>query len=148
MKKRKPSYLTFKLDKELYAVSTLKLVEVLDNVYITPIPNSFDYLHGVIPFRGNIIPVINLHRKMEVERKLRNKNVIIIFEVILKMKKTLVAALVDGVREVLTVDDEHIKPLIDDAINVDQTYFLGMISNNDNFILIMNIEKVFAIKEE
>lgn len=146
-KKRKPSYLSFRLGKENYAVSTTKVLEVLDPLYVTPIPNSSDYIRGVISFRGNVVPVICLRKKINLDDTISPDNsVIIIFDILLNNNKTIVAAMADTVNEVIPATDDQIISIDQAGLTFNTTYILGAIKHNEEFNLLFDIDKVLAIE--
>lgn len=146
-KKRKPSWLSFKIGKEDYAVSTLKVLEVIEKQQITPIPNSPEYIIGVIPFRGNVIPVVSMHKKFNLNfAKKITELVIIIFDTSLNNKKTLIAGAVDTVNEVIAIEETQIGELYKPAISYNTEFAQGIVNYQNKFITLLNIETIFSIE--
>jgi len=146
--KKNNTYLSFKLNKELFAISVLKVLEVLQEKEVTVIPNTPKYVEGVINFRGEIIPVIQLRQKMNMpQRKENEKSVTIIMDLNINNSNTKIGVIVDGVSEVVTVSDKKIKevPKIGSSFNVE--FLNGMIKTENNFTMLLNIDKVFSEKE-
>ena len=56
-------YLTFGIDEEEYAISILKVKEIIEMKKITKIPNLPEYIKGIINLRGNIIHIIDIREK-------------------------------------------------------------------------------------
>jgi len=145
MNKRKPTYLSFKISKENYAVSTSKVMEVLEPQYITPVPNALEFIKGLITFRGSIIPVVCLHQKLNLSiEKVLSRFVIIIFDTVLNHKKVTIAAIADSVNEVITMTDDRIMPVPETGIMFDSDYLTGMLNHNDTYALILDIDKILA----
>ncbi|MFA6508469.1 MAG: chemotaxis protein CheW, partial [Treponemataceae bacterium] len=71
-------YLTFTLDEEQYALSVLKVREVLEYTRITKIPKTAAYMKGVINLRGQGVPVIDLRSKFGLPEIENTKNTSII----------------------------------------------------------------------
>ena len=63
MTQQTESYLTFKLDSELFAINVSKVLEILEVKPITKIPKAPAFMKGVINLRGNILPVIDTRNK-------------------------------------------------------------------------------------
>jgi len=149
MKKRKPTYLCFGIGKESFAVSALKVIEVLENQEITPVPNALSFLLGLISFRGNIIPVINIREKLNVKTEAKdNKEVIIIFDVILNQKKTIIAAIADEVKEVISADNEEIDEAPKIGLSFNPDFLLGTIKRDAFFHLLLDIDKVLGLTDK
>ena len=145
MKNRKPSYLSFRIGKENYAVSALKVLEVLKGQYITPIPNAHQYIEGVISFRGNIVPVVNIQEKLnlpETETGTANDYAVIIFDIIMDKQKTVVAAIANSANNVISAFDSEILPVPETGLVFSTEYLMGMLSNNNTFTLIVDIDKI------
>lgn len=148
MKARKPTYLSFGLGRENYAVSTTKVLEVLEPRFVTPVPNSNDFIEGVIAFRGNIVPVVNIRQRLKIPQLVKNDQyVIIIFDAILNNKNTIIAALTDKVNEVIPANNDEIFPIQEKSISFDPTFLLGMIKHKEEFTMIFDVDKVFELHE-
>lgn len=146
-KKRKPTYLSFKLSKENYAISTKKVLEVLSPQPITPIPNSPDFVKGIIAFRGNMVPVVCIANKLNLNDNCESENyVIIICDVNLNKKKAILAAIANSVNEVISADDESILAPPENGMRFDKNLSSGMLKHNNNFIHILDVDKIFALK--
>lgn len=146
--KRKNTFLSFQVGKETFAVSVIKVLEVLEKQYLTEIPNASAHMKGVINFRGKIIPVIDTRLKFGLEeRSPDEKYVIIVFDVHLDEKKFLIGAKADSVQDVISIEDENIMDVPELGYNYNTEYLLGMIKNEGSFTMIINIDKVFS-KEE
>jgi purine-binding chemotaxis protein CheW len=133
-------YLTFRLEDELFALEIEKVREVLDFTSITKVPQTPDYMRGVINLRGSVVPVVDLRLKfgMEIAEKTVNTCVIIV-EVDLDGEKVVMGAMADAVQEVLDIEPA---PRIGTKLNTD--FIKGMGKHAENFIIILDIDKVFS----
>ena len=87
-------YLTFHLEKELYAVDVRNVREVLEVPRITKIPRMPEFMKGVINLRGSVVPVIDLRLKLELPSAEQTESTsIIILEVLHKGQELQVGAL-------------------------------------------------------
>ena len=66
---KKNSYIDFKIGKECYALSVSKVLEIIQLEQITKIPNSSEFILGVINFRGSVVPVIDMHKRFNISDK-------------------------------------------------------------------------------
>ena len=55
----------FFIGEEMFGVDILSVQEIIRDTLITPIPDAPDFLEGVINLRGNIIPVIDLRKRLK-----------------------------------------------------------------------------------
>jgi len=98
----------FIIGEELFGVDILTVQEIIRDTTITPIPDSPDFLEGVINLRGSIIPVIDLRKRLKLVRiEDLNPDPWII---ILSVEGRMTGFVVDRVTKVLTVPEASIKP--------------------------------------
>ena len=144
---RKNAFLLFDLAGEQFAVSVQKALEVLDYQKITKVPNTPDYLTGVINFRGEILPVLNTKLKLKISNFDNiSEAVIIVLNIEYEKKKIIVGALADAVKDVVEIGEDQIKPLPDLGSNFNKEFILGVYKSLDNFFMILDIDKVFSIE--
>jgi purine-binding chemotaxis protein CheW len=141
-------YLTFKLGDELFALDIGMVREVLDFTVITKVPQTPHYMRGVINLRGSVVPVVDLRLKfgMTIAEKTVNTCVIIV-EVELGGEKTVMGAMADAVQEVLDLDPDQIEPPPRIGTKLDTSFIRGMAKHADQFIIILDIDKVFQENE-
>jgi purine-binding chemotaxis protein CheW len=141
-------YLTFKLEDEIFALDISKVREVLDFTAITKVPKTPAFMRGVINLRGSVVPVVDLRLKFGMARTEQTVNTcIIITEVSLDGDTTVLGALADSVEEVLDLGPDRIEaaPKIGTRLNTE--FIKGMGRQDDRFIIILDIDKVFSTDE-
>ena len=141
-------YLTFKLDEEVFALDVAKVREILDYTSVTKVPQTLDFMRGVINLRGSVIPVIDLRLKFGMTATEQTVNTcIIVAEVDMGNETTLLGALADSVQEVDEMAPEQIEaaPHIGTRLNID--FIKGMGKKDGNFVMILDIDKVFTTDE-
>jgi purine-binding chemotaxis protein CheW len=141
-------YLTFKLEDEVYALEITQIREVLDNTKITKVPKTPDFMKGVINLRGGVVPVVDMRLKFGLTAtEFTVDTCIIIAEITVDNEETLIGALADQVREVLEIDPSQIEPPPRIGTRMDTDFIKGMGKHNDEFIIILDIVKVFSQQE-
>jgi len=141
-------YLTFKLDQEIYALDITQVREVLDFSEITKVPRMPDFMRGVINLRGGVVPVVDLRLKFGMTRTEKTVDTcVIIIDLAIEEETTLLGILADSVQEVLTMEPNEIDapPKIGTRLNTD--FIKGMGKKNDDFVIIIDIDKVFSLEE-
>ena len=141
------SFLSFKLSKEKFAVSIHKVLEVLLEYKVIEVPDAPPYIQGVINFRGDIVPIINFRKKFNFEEEPDGLNMLIVLEITQNDKTVIFGAVVDAVQNVFEVNPEDIKIIPEFGSKYNPEYLEGMIQADDDFFMIMDIEKVFSDKE-
>jgi purine-binding chemotaxis protein CheW len=141
-------YLTFKLDEEIFALDVAKVREILEESSITKVPQTPEFMRGVINLRGSVVPVIDLRLKFGMSRTEKTVNTcIIVVEVQLDDEIIVLGALADSVQEVIEMEPTQIEaaPHIGSRLNTD--FIKGMGKVDGRFIMILDIDRVFSSDE-
>jgi len=142
------TYLTFMLGQELFAVSVSRVLEVLQKQNITRVPKTPEHILGIINFRGDILPVVDTRIKFALtQTDINEKQIIIVFETGEDATKLIIAATADAVKDVIEIQDTEIKPVPELGLSYDVRYIKGAVRRNENFILMLDVEKVFSAKD-
>ncbi len=141
---QKDKYLTFKSGNEYFALEIRVVEEIISMQKITEIPETEDYIKGLINLRGKIIPVIDVRIRFKKEPIEYNDRTCII---IISVKGTVVGLIVETIAEVVTIMEENITPppaLGHGTSKNKYVYGLGKVGNSVK--LLLDPEKL--IKEE
>ena len=141
-------YLTFMIGAEEYAVSLLKVKEIIEYDTITEVPKTPEWVRGVINLRGSVVPVIDLAVKFRQSPSVAGKlTCIVITEVECEGEATVMGVMADSVRQVIDLKPEEIEepPTFGTRVKVD--YLLGMARAGKKFCLILDTEKVLSTDE-
>jgi purine-binding chemotaxis protein CheW len=141
-------YLTFKLAEEIFALDVAKVREILEFSTVTKVPQTPEFMRGVINLRGSVVPVIDLRLKFGMTATEQSVNTcIIVAEVDMDDETILLGALADSVQEVNEMEPGQIEaaPHIGTRLNTD--FIKGMGKQDGNFIMILDIDKVFGTDE-
>ena len=142
------SYLTFKLQTELFAINVSKVLEILEIKPITRVPNSPAFLRGVINLRGNILPVIDARNKFNMPgAEFSVDTCIIVLSINNEKDSLLVGAIVDSVQKVIDIPDEDINVPPSMSAVYREDFITGIGKVDEEFIMILNIDKVFSADE-
>ena len=141
-------YLTFKLDRELFAVDITKVREVLEFNSMTKVPRTPDFMRGVINLRGNVVPVVDVRLKLGLSMTEKTVDTcVVISEIVMDGVRTVLGALVDSVEEVIDLDADHVAPPPHMGSRIDSTVIRGMGKRDDQFIMILDLDRVFTREE-
>ena len=143
-------FLTFLMGKDEYGVDILAVQEIHIWVEPRPMPNTPDYIRGVIDWRGTIVPIIDLRLRFKyTEATYTETTVVIILQT--KMAGSdqvcVVGIVVDAVADVYDVTNENLKKAPNFGSKVDTKYIKGMSKINDSMIIILDIEKLINLEE-
>ena len=140
-------YLTFDIEEETYGLFLKDSKEIIKTPKITNVPNTKDYVMGVINLRGQVAPVVNLKEKLNLaqskDENWDNKKIIVT-----NIKDILIGVLVDSVREVVTLDVDNIEEMTDSRRGLKEDFIEGVVNYDGDLLVIINIEKIlFADRE-
>jgi len=134
-------YVTFSIGDELFGIDVIKAQEVLNLSEITKVPNTVNFMKGVIDLRGTIIPLIDMRIKFNIpEKPYDQKNVIIIAEI----RNLLCGLIVDSVSDVINMRHEEIEntPHFSSEINRDSVTGIGRCGNR--LIIILDADRILT----
>lgn len=141
-------YLTFKLDEEVFALDVAKVREILDFTDITKVPQTPDFMRGVINLRGSVVPVIDMRLKFGMSRTEKTVDTcIVVVEVTTEGETTVLGALADSVQEVIELEPSQIEPAPRIGTKLRTDFIRGMGKHDGRFIMILDIDKVFSSDE-
>ena len=146
--KETAQYLTFKLGEELFALDVTQVREVLDVTAITKVPRSPEYMRGVINVRGNVVPVADLRLKFGMVQADHTVDTrIVVMELTLENESLVIGALADSVHDVMDIDPQQIESAPKIGAKWNTTFIKGIGKAEDQFIIILDIDKVFSSDE-
>ena len=142
------TYLSFMIDNEYFAISVDKTLEVLQKLKFTRVPNVTDDISGVINFRGEIIPVSETRTRFGLtNRKPEDSYVVIVVEITANNTKSVIGAVCDKVKDVITIDSNDIMPVPKMTSKIKAELITGIVKRNDDFIMMLDIDKMFTNQE-
>lgn len=131
-------FVVFSLNEQLYAFFIEEVVEILRVPSITSIPGINPYIEGVINLRGNIIPIVNLHKRFQLPTPEKNKKNRI---VIVQGKNENIGLLVDKINMVTKFDEEHVEPVSNNQ-TIEEDIVIYYAKHKEQVIGVLNLEKV------
>lgn len=144
----KHSYLTFNLGNETFAASVEKVLNILEMTPITKVPKSPVYMKGVINLRGNVLPVIDLRIKFGMPAsEITVDSCIVVLNTEIDNELIVLGILVDGVSEVLEIEDDKIEPSPTIGTKYKPEFLKGIWKRENGFVMILNIDLIFSTNE-
>lgn len=134
----------FSIGTEEYGLEVNQVQEIIRLLPITRVPRSPAFIEGVINLRGNVIPVVNLHQRLGLEkRKDTERTRIIVAEV----QKTAVGLIVDQVLEVLYLSRSAFEPPAAAGSLTNVSFIKGIGKLNERLILLLDLEALLDLKK-
>jgi purine-binding chemotaxis protein CheW len=141
-------YLIFNLGYEEYGIAILKIKEIISMLPITPVPQTPQYVKGVINLRGKVIPVADLRLRFGmVAIEYTAQTCIIVVEIDGQAGKVHMGIVVDSVREVLNIKATEIESSPTFGVNVGTQFILGMAKKEDGVKILLEIGRVLGAEQ-
>lgn len=138
-------FLTFIMDGEEYGVDILKVRGIQGWERVTPIPNTPDYVLGVINLRGDVVPIIDLRRRFGLEVvPYTPRTVVIVVRIEQKDHERTVGLVVDAVSEVYDIELSELRPPPDFGAAVSNDFVCGLAMVDEKMVIILEIDLLVA----
>jgi purine-binding chemotaxis protein CheW len=144
---KKTSYINLRIGSESFAISVYKVLEIIQFEQLTKVPNSSDFVPGVLNFRGSIVPVIDMHKRFHAEDCHSEDKMVVVVDIMNKDKNVLMGLLVDQVTDVIEFEYKDIKSVPDLGIRYNPEFLEGFIEQENKFIMVLNIDRVLNVTE-
>lgn len=136
---------TFELAGEMYGIDIMQSQEIIKMLPMTPIPNSLDFVEGVINLRGKVIPIINLKKRFQLMSQEQGASGIII----VKLRDTTVGITIDKIAKVIDIPSDKILPPPSVVAGIGREYITGVArSEDEHLIILLDIDKLLTIEEK
>ena len=141
---------TFQLGDEIYGVDIMDVMEIVKIQDVRPIPNAPYYVEGIINLRGEIIPIIDLHKRFRL-KSLKDEDIDPDIEggfIILSIENNKIGIIIDRVARVVSVTADDIKDPPQMFSGIGSEYIQGVIrADNGTYLIMLDIRKLFNPKE-
>jgi purine-binding chemotaxis protein CheW len=141
-------YLTFQLAKEEYGIGILKIKEIIGMMPITSVPQTPEFIKGVINLRGKVIPVIDLRMRFGMKgAEYDERTCIIVVEIDTGSHNITIGIVVDAVSEVMSIKREDIADTPPMGASLNTEFIMGMAKMDGGVKILLDIDRVFKESE-
>lgn len=155
--KKLNQFVVFKIGKETYALNTSFIVRIENDKKVRPVPNVKDEIKGIITVEEDIVPLVDLRTKFEIDSKKKEK---IPFIIVCKMEEQniVVGFIVDEVIEVIEMPEDTDLGNISESITGNATEYIqgiyrpdkekeqkGESKNDEELLIILNVNKLLGL---
>lgn len=134
-------FLTFTLQNEEYGIEILRVQEIKGLAKVRPIPNSPNYVKGVVNLRGTVVPILDLRDRFGMSSSDYNQFTVIIM---VSIRDKVVGLVVDAVSDVLSISKEQIEATPAVGRASDASFFHGMGKVGEKLVLLLNIDRLLG----
>ena len=136
-------YLTFLIDKEIFGIEIIHVCEILEIRPITELPETPDFIRGMIKLRDRMIPVIDLRVKFKKPAQYDDRTCI----VVVKTKEVTAGLVVDRVLDAVTILPEEIIPPPEYGVDEQSQYIRGVSKSKERISILLCSERLFRENE-
>lgn len=141
-------FLSFTVENEDYGVNILRVQEIRGWEEVREIPNTPDYIKGVLNLRNTVVPIIDLRIRLgQTEVEYKPTTVIIVLSVEYDDSRHVVGIVVDSVSDVLDVNSSEIKDAPNFGAKINTRYICGMFMSSDRMIVLLDADKLLNPEE-
>ncbi|MDJ0738227.1 MAG: chemotaxis protein CheW [Gammaproteobacteria bacterium] len=143
---RDGQYLSFRIGSDDYAVDILRVQEIRGWEAVRALPDSRDYVKGVLDMRGTIVPIVDLRVRFGIADADYSKTTVVIVVAVERSegRRQLVGAVVDSVSDVLDVDAANRKATPDIGLTVNRQYIDGMVTLERGMVVLLDLDALFG----
>jgi purine-binding chemotaxis protein CheW len=141
-------YLTFRLGQTSYAVSILKVQEIIGLMRITPVPGTPAHVRGVINLRGRVIPVVDLRTRFGMPATPdTDRTCVVITQVNGLRGPATMGVVVEDVAEVVDLPPDRLEEVPEFGVDIRTDFLTGIARLAENVILLLDIDAVLSREE-
>ncbi|MFC1750157.1 chemotaxis protein CheW [Pseudomonadota bacterium] len=134
-------YLTFILADEEYGVDILRVQEIKGWDIVTAIPNTPDYIKGVINLRGTIVPIVDLRERFNLPpTEYSVTTVVIVLRVDSDTGSRIMGIVVDAVSEVYNLPEDELKSAPDFGQAISTDFVRGLATVEEKMVIVLDID--------
>jgi len=141
-------YLTFYVAGEEYAVTILKVTEIIECVSLTHVPGTPSWIRGVLNLRGAVVPVVDLTVKFGLPATaLTRRTCVVMVEIEHDSERLVLGVMADAVHQVVELGPEQVQPPPSFGPKVRVDCIHGMGNSGGRFIVLLDIDRVLTASE-
>ena len=139
---------TFRLGEELYGVNIMDVKEIVRLQNVRVIPNAPYYVEGIIKLRSEIIPIIDLHKRFNIQSTSKPEDIEMEGGfIILDIEGSKIGIIIDKVERVVTIKEEEVKDPTQMLSGIGNEYIEGVVREEHGYLIMLNTRKLFNASE-
>jgi len=139
---------TFQLGDENYGIDIMDVEGIVKVEDVREIPNSPNYVEGIFNLRGEIIPVISLHKRFHIRKmEMSEEDELLSGFIIINVDGMQLAIIIDKVSRVVTITFDEIQPPPQMLSGIGAEYIQGVVNRDESYLIILDIARLFSVRE-
>lgn len=139
---------TFQLSEEVYGIDIMDVKEIVTLQEVRAIPNAPSFVEGLYNLRGEIIPIINLHKRFHLKRVFGDEeDELLSGFIIIDLDGMKLGIIIDKVERVISIDYKEIQAPPQMISGIGGEYIHGVVNQKNSYLIILDIKRLFNAKE-
>jgi Chemotaxis signal transduction protein len=139
---------TFQISEELYGIDIMDVKEIVRVQEIRSLPNAPGYVEGLFNLRGEIIPIISLHKRFHLKKaQIGEDDELLSGFIIIDIDGMKLGVIIDKVERVVSIEAQNIQPPPQMLSGIGAEYIQGVVNRENGYLIILDIRKLFSAKE-
>ncbi|MDR1306465.1 MAG: chemotaxis protein CheW [Treponema sp.] len=139
---------TFQLGEELYGINIMDVKEIVRVQDVRALPNAPGYVEGIFNLRGEIIPIINLHKRFHIKKAFTSEeDELLSGFIIIDVDGMKLGVIIDRVSRVVAVEKENVQPPPQMLTGIGAEYIQGVVCQEEGYLILLNIRDLFNPRE-
>jgi purine-binding chemotaxis protein CheW len=136
---------SFNIGQEEFGLDIQRIQEINRMVDITRVPNSPEFVSGVINLRGKVIPIIELRKRFGFPPKEKDKNTRII---VVELGEAVIGFIVDAVQEVIRIPKNITEPPPPIVAGIGSEYITAVAKLENRLLILLDPDRILLEKEK
>ncbi|TCT13786.1 purine-binding chemotaxis protein CheW [Natranaerovirga pectinivora] len=135
----------FRIDEEEYGIDIMKVFVIEKYQEVVKVPNTPEYIEGVINLRGEVLPIYSLRKKFNLNKRGIDDNTKVIVTYTNGMK---IGFVVDSVQEILNINEENVEETPKIVSGINRQYIKSLAKVDKRMIILIDIDKIVSEEEQ
>ncbi len=136
--------LSFRLAKEEYAISILKVQEIRGYEEPTLLPSAPACIKGIQNLRGSIVPIVDMRILFKLGEPTYDQFTVVI---VLNIKNHVIGMVVDSVSDVVTLEPDQVRPAPEMGTTADGDYITGLGTVGERMLILLDIDRLMSSEQ-
>ncbi|MGL4981729.1 MAG: chemotaxis protein CheW [Treponemataceae bacterium] len=140
---------TFQLGNEFYGVNIKDVKEVVNIQHIRPILNAPLFIEGILNLRGEIIPIVNLSKRFNLETAphLEDDDGFQSGFIIFNVANLKIGAVIDKIARVMVIQSSDVKAPPQMMTGIKGNHIIGVVRQESSYLILLDMVGLFSEKE-
>ena len=134
-------YVTFIIGEQEYCIDIMSLREIRGWTPATSLPDSPEYVRGVINLRGSVLPIVDLAKRLDLEASEPSERSVVM---ITQIESQVIGLLADAVSDILTIDPKSIQTPPDISADPSRSFITGLVALEERMVSIVSLDNILT----